>query len=330
MLRKLREINGVKKVFIRSGIRYDYLMQDKSGEFFAELVKHHISGQLKVAPEHCVDTVLDYMGKPHIAAYEKFQEKYKRLNARYGKEQYLVPYLISSHPGCTLNDAVKLAEYLNKAGRQPEQVQDFYPTPGTLSTCMYYTGIDPRTMQPVYVAKSAHEKALQRALLQWKRPEKRRLVQEALKTAGRQDLIGFHKYCLVRPEAQGRCSRKVKRMPERQKRRKKQNKPAGKNRNGGCSGLPKQAGPDRWRLWGMKKMRPKRTHLLFTLFYLLKQSLQYTGRSLRGSKGTLQGFPHSAHTASYICRVLFSREYPLRASRQGLQRCGSFVKPFSA
>lgn len=199
LLRKLREIPGVKKIFIRSGIRFDYMMKDKSGEFFADLVKHHVSGQLKVAPEHCVNSVLDYMGKPHIEVYEKFRQKYERLNQKYGKEQYLVPYLMSSHPGCTLEDAVKLAEWLNKSGRQPEQVQDFYPTPGTLSTCMYYTGIDPRTMQPVFVPTNPHDKAMQRALMQWKRPEKRPLVLEAIHRTHREDLIGFGKHCLVRP-----------------------------------------------------------------------------------------------------------------------------------
>lgn len=208
LLRKLREIPGVKKIFIRSGIRFDYMMKDKSGEFFADLVKHHVSGQLKVAPEHCVNSVLDYMGKPHIEVYEKFRQKYERLNQKYGKEQYLVPYLMSSHPGCTLEDAVKLAEWLNKSGRQPEQVQDFYPTPGTLSTCMYYTGIDPRSMQPVFVPTNPHDKAMQRALMQWKRPEKRPLVLEALHRAHREDLIGFGKHCLVRPNGpQGGQSR---------------------------------------------------------------------------------------------------------------------------
>ncbi len=201
LLRKLRAIPGIKKVFVRSGIRYDYMLEDKSSEFFSDLVKYHISGQLKVAPEHCIDSVLDYMGKPHIDVYEKFMDKYKRLNDRHCKEQYIVPYLMSSHPGSTLQDAVALAEYLNKMGRQPEQVQDFYPTPGTISTCMYYTGIDPTTMKSVYVAKSFHEKAMQRALLQWKRPDKRRLVIEALKEAGREDLIGFGPNCLVRPES---------------------------------------------------------------------------------------------------------------------------------
>lgn len=200
LLRKLRNIPGVKKIFVRSGIRYDYMLEDKNGEFFAELVKYHISGQLKVAPEHCIDSVLDYMGKPHIDVYERFMEKYRKLNDRYSKEQYLVPYLMSSHPGSTLENAVALAEYLNSLGRQPEQVQDFYPTPGTISTCMYYTGIDPSTMEEVYVAKSFHEKALQRALLQWKRPDKRKLVIEALEEAGREDLIGFTPNCLVRPD----------------------------------------------------------------------------------------------------------------------------------
>jgi uncharacterized radical SAM protein YgiQ len=197
LLRKVSAIQGVKKVFIRSGIRFDYLMQDKNGEFFADLVKNHISGQLKVAPEHCIDDVLDYMGKPHHDVYQKFEEKYGRLNERYGKKQFLVPYLISSHPGSTLSDAVRLAEYLNKRGVQPEQVQDFYPTPGTLSTCMYYTELDPRTLKPVYVPKSAREKAMQRALLQWKRPEKRQLVLEALRETGREDLIGYGKHYLV-------------------------------------------------------------------------------------------------------------------------------------
>ncbi len=200
LLRKLRAIPGVKKVFIRSGIRFDYLLQDKSGEFFADLVKYHISGQLKVAPEHCVDHVLDRMGKPHIEAYERFRQRYERLNQKYGLRQYLVPYLMSSHPGATLEDAIAMAQWLAKTGRQPEQVQDFYPTPGTLATCMYHTGLDPRTMEPVYVPKGFHEKQLQRALLQWKRPEKRELVLEALRRAGRTDLIGYGPDCLLRPE----------------------------------------------------------------------------------------------------------------------------------
>jgi len=203
LLRKAAAVPGVKKVFVRSGIRFDYLMLDKSGEFFAELVKNHVSGQLKVAPEHCSGRVLALMGKPGIAAFDRFSEKYKRLSERYGKKQFLVPYLISSHPGSTVGDAIELAEYLNATGRQPEQVQDFYPTPGTLSTCMYYTGLDPRSMAPVYVPRSAREKAVQRALLQWKRPENRALVRRALREAGRGDLIGYGKRCLVRPEGRG-------------------------------------------------------------------------------------------------------------------------------
>ena len=200
LLRKLRAIPGIKKVFIRSGIRFDFLMKDPSGEFFTDLVQHHISGQLKVAPEHCVAHTLDYMGKPHIEVYEKFREKYFKLNRRYGKDQYLVPYLISSHPGCTLEDAVQLAEWLNKQGHMPEQVQDFYPTPGTLATCMWYTGLDPRTMQPVFVPKTPHDKALQRALMQWRKPQNRKLVLEALHKTGREDLIGYGKRCLIRPD----------------------------------------------------------------------------------------------------------------------------------
>ncbi len=203
LLRKLRALPGVKKVFVRSGIRYDYMLCDESGEFFAELVRHHVSGQLKVAPEHFSDAVLDRMGKPRIGVYERFLEKYARLSQRYGKEQYVVPYLMSSHPGSRLSDAVALAEYLNSHDMRPEQVQDFYPTPGTLSTCMYYTGLDPLGMEPVFVARTPREKAMQRALLQWKNPKNRRLVLEALREAGREDLIGFGKRCLVRPDGAG-------------------------------------------------------------------------------------------------------------------------------
>jgi len=214
LLRELREIPGVKKVFVRSGVRYDYLLCDKKNEFLPELVNYHVSGQLKVAPEHCVDSVLDYMGKPHIEVYERFMQKYTGMNQKCGKEQYVVPYLMSSHPGSTLSDAVALAEYLQKRGRQPEQVQDFYPTPGTISTCMYYTGLDPETMKPVYVAKTPHEKDMQRALLQWKRPDKRRLVIEALKQAGREDLIGYGQNCLVRPDGGQRPAGK-KQQPDK-------------------------------------------------------------------------------------------------------------------
>lgn len=200
LLRKLRQVPGVKKVFVRSGLRYDYMMADDNDEFFLELVKYHISGQLKVAPEHMSDNALYYMGKPSFSVYGKFRERYARINEKLGKKQYLVPYLMSSHPGATLDDAIQMACYLNKVGYMPQQVQDFYPTPGTLSTAMYYTGIDPRTMKPVYVAKTPEEKAMQRALLQWRKPEKRPIIVAALKKAGREDLIGFGKECLIRPK----------------------------------------------------------------------------------------------------------------------------------
>ena len=200
LLRKLREIPKVKKVFVRSGIRYDYLIYDKDDEFFFELCEHHISGQLKVAPEHISSRVLEKMGKPGRGVYEKFVKKYYEINKKIGKEQYLVPYLMSSHPGCDLKAAVELAEYLRELGYMPEQVQDFYPTPGTLSTCMYYTELDPRTMEKVYVPKNPHEKAMQRALMQYRLPKNYELVFEALKKAGRTDLIGFDKNCLIRPQ----------------------------------------------------------------------------------------------------------------------------------
>ncbi len=199
LLRKLRALPKVKKVFVRSGIRFDYVMLDKSDAFLNELVSHHISGQLKVAPEHCVNHVLDHMGKPRVERYLAFMEQYKRVNARQGKQQFVVPYLISSHPGSRLDDAIELALTLKRWGRQPEQVQDFYPTPGTLSTCMYYTGIEPRSGKPIYVARTDKEKAMQRALLQWQRPEKRKWVEMALREAGRGDLIGFGKGCLLAP-----------------------------------------------------------------------------------------------------------------------------------
>ncbi len=201
LLRRLRKIPGIKKVFIRSGIRYDYLMAEKDRSFLEELVKYHVSGQLKVAPEHCVDSVLDYMGKPHFEIYHQFIEAYNRVNEQNDKRQFVVPYLMSSHPGSTLTDAVTLAEYLHKTKRQPEQVQDFYPTPGTLSTCMYYTGLDPMTLTRVYVARTPHEKDLQRALLQWRNPDNRSLVVEALHKAHREDLIGHDPKCLIRPES---------------------------------------------------------------------------------------------------------------------------------
>ena len=199
LLRKLRDIPKVKKVFIRSGIRFDYLLADKKQEFLRELCEYHVSGQLKVAPEHVAGPVLSLMGKPEHKVYEEFTRQFHKMNERIGKEQYLVPYLMSSHPGSTLKEAVELAEYCRDLGYMPEQVQDFYPTPSTLSTCMYYTGVDPRTMQKVYVPKSPHEKAMQRALIQYRNPELYDLVIEALHKAGRSDLIGFGPKCLVRP-----------------------------------------------------------------------------------------------------------------------------------
>lgn len=199
LLTKLRQLPNVKKVFVRSGIRYDYLMYDKNDHFFEELVQHHISGQLKVAPEHISNHALDKMGKPRRGLYEKFVDKYYRLNEKYDKKQFLVPYLMSSHPGCRLEDAIELAEYLRDIHHQPEQVQDFYPTPGTLSTTMYYTGLDPRDMTEVYVPKDPKEKAMQRALIQYKNPKNYDLVYEALIKANRKDLIGFGKKCLIRP-----------------------------------------------------------------------------------------------------------------------------------
>lgn len=199
LLRKLAEIPKVKKVFVRSGIRYDYLIYDKDDSFMKQLIENHISGQLKVAPEHISDNVLYYMGKPSRKVYDRFCEKYFKLNKQMGKEQYVVPYLMSSHPGSTLKDAVLLAEYLRDIKYSPQQVQDFYPTPGTVSTTMFYTGIDPRTMKEVYVPKSYEEKKMQRALLQYRKPENYEIVKKALIKAGREDLIGFDAKCLIRP-----------------------------------------------------------------------------------------------------------------------------------
>ena len=210
ILREVRKLPKVKKVFIRSGIRYDYLLQDRDDEFFRELVKHHVSGQLKVAPEHCSAAVLDKMGKPHIEAYIEFSKRYFQYTGEANKEQYLVPYLMSSHPGSTLTDAVELALFLKKNHIRPEQVQDFYPTPGTISTAMYYTGLDPYTMGEVYCAKNPHEKALQRALLQYYNPDNRQRVEEALRRAHRTDLIGTSDKCLVRPSAPQRGRQKNK------------------------------------------------------------------------------------------------------------------------
>ena len=203
LLKKLREIPKVKKVFIRSGIRFDYLLADPGHAFLKELCEYHVSGQLKVAPEHISDNVLKRMGKPENSVYRRFMKEYEKMNEKLGKKQYLVPYLMSSHPGSTLTEAVELAEYLRDLGYMPEQVQDFYPTQSTLSTCMYYTGYDPRTMEKVYVPTNPHEKAMQRALIQYRNPKNYELVAEALKAAGRTDLIGFDKKCLIRPRQTG-------------------------------------------------------------------------------------------------------------------------------
>lgn len=197
LLKKLRQLPGVKKVFIRSGIRFDYVLAEKNGAFLRELCEHHVSGQLKVAPEHISDRVLAMMGKPSNEVYERFVDSYQEMNRRIGKKQYLVPYLMSSHPGSGLREAVELAEYVRDLGYMPEQVQDYYPTPGTISTCMYYTGLDPRTMEPVYVPRTAREKKMQRALIQYRNPDNYEIVKEALLVAGREDLIGYGPKCLI-------------------------------------------------------------------------------------------------------------------------------------
>lgn len=209
LLRKLRNLDGVKKVFIRSGIRFDYLIYDKDQTFLRELCEHHVSGQLKVAPEHISNEVLSKLGKPSVEVYNKFVKAYKDMNKKLGKEQYLVPYLMSSHPGSTLKEAIELAEYLRDLGYMPEQVQDFYPTPSTISTCMYYTGLDPKTLEPVYVTTNPHEKAMQRALIQYRNPKNYDLVYEALMKAGRQDLIGFDKKCLIKPRKSFKKSKPI-------------------------------------------------------------------------------------------------------------------------
>ena len=199
LLRDLRQLPGVKKVFVRSGIRFDYTMADASDKFLVELLQHHVSGQLRLAPEHVSDAVLSVMGKPRREVYDAFVERFEQLSAEYGLKQYVVPYLISSHPGSTMKEAVELAEAVRDMGYMPEQVQDFYPTPSTMSTCMFYTGVDPRTMQPVYVARDPHEKAMQRALIQYRKPENYKLVKEALRKAGREDLIGYGPKYLIKP-----------------------------------------------------------------------------------------------------------------------------------
>ena len=229
ILRKLRALPKVKRVFIRSGIRYDYLIEDKNEEFMNELIEHHISGQLKVAPEHCSAAVLDKMGKPHIEAYKRFQSKFYKITGRIGKEQYLVPYLMSSHPGSTLADAVELALFLKENKIHPEQVQDFYPTPGTISTCMFYTELDPYTLEPVYVAKDPSDKAMQRVLLQYYKPENQRRVIEALIKAGRRDLIGHGAGKLVQPDA--RYTREQKEFEKKKTDKNSKSSRYGKGRN---------------------------------------------------------------------------------------------------
>lgn len=225
LLRKVRNIPKVKKVFVRSGIRFDYLMADPDKTFLNELVKYHVSGQLRVAPEHVSDEVLKFMGKPRHEVYESFLKEYEKANARTGKQQYAVPYFMSSHPGCTMKEAVKLAEYVRDLGFTPEQVQDFYPTPSTLSTCMYYTGIHPLTGEKVYVPKNPHEKAIQRALMQYKNPENRELVLEGLKMTGRTDLVGFGPKCLIRPRELHKKAKKTQtRSSAHERYQKKKNK----------------------------------------------------------------------------------------------------------
>ncbi len=217
LLREIRSIPGVKKVFIRSGIRFDYLLCDSNEEFFKEVVRHHVSGQLKVAPEHCSDRVLKFMGKPDFSVYKKFQKRFYELTKSIGKKQYLVPYLMSSHPGSKISDAIELSLFLKKEKMHPEQVQDFYPTPGTVSTCMFYTGLDPFTMESVYVPKTKEEKSIQRALLQYYKPQNFRLIREHLKKEGREDLIGYGENCLVPPEKGAKPIKKEAPIPKKRK-----------------------------------------------------------------------------------------------------------------
>lgn len=253
MLREIREIKGVKKVFIRSGIRYDYLMADKSDEFMKELIANHVSGQLKVAPEHASNKVLDYMGKPHIDVYENFEKKFYDITKSIGKEQYLVPYLMSSHPGCTLNDAVDLAVFLKKHNIRPEQVQDFYPTPGTISTAMFYTGLDPYTLEPVYVPRKQEEKQLQRVLLQYFKKENRALVEKALTIAKRRDLIGNGPDCLipsaekstVRKESDKKYGRQTQNKKAKQPEKGRATEKNGRNYRGNASGSTPKRKPFR-------------------------------------------------------------------------------------
>ena len=218
ILRELRALPGVKKVFVRSGIRFDYLLQDKKSGFLSELVRYHISGQLKVAPEHVSPRALHYMGKPSAEVYDDFVRRYQQANEAAGMKQYLVPYFMSSHPGCTLEDAIALAVYMKRTGQHPDQVQDFYPTPGTLSTAMFFTGLDPRDMRPVYVPRDPSEKAMQRALMHYFRPSNRPLVLAALKKAGREDLIGWGRECLITPyEREKKAASTGRKRPDKKK-----------------------------------------------------------------------------------------------------------------
>ena len=243
LLQKLRDVPRVKKVFVRSGVRFDYMLYDKSPAFLKELVEHHISGQLMVAPEHVSDRVLYYMNKPPHRVYEEFVRRYETLNRKEGRAQYLVPYFISSHPGCTLDDAIELAEYIRRTGHRPEQVQDFYPTPGTLSTCMYYTGLDPRTMESVYIPRD-EEKRMQRALMQYWIPANRPLVRKALRLRGREDLVGRGPGALVPPE-NARPEREAGRSDPRRK-----EAPAGKSP--AKSGIYKNSAEKRKKLSGTR------------------------------------------------------------------------------
>jgi radical SAM superfamily enzyme YgiQ (UPF0313 family) len=238
ILKSLREIQGVKKVFVRSGVRFDYVLADKKSNFLRELVRHHVSGQLKVAPEHVSPRVLKYMGKPESAVYDRFVEKYRKENEAAGMKQFLVPYFMSSHPGCTLDDAILLAEYMKRTGQHPDQVQDFYPTPGTLSTAMYFTGLDPRDMTEVYVPRDPEEKAMQRALMQYNRPQNRALVDKALRLADRRDLIGFGGNCLIPPREIQRKSGRVAHETHDQSRRNQDQR-----RGGGGRKADRGAGP---------------------------------------------------------------------------------------
>ena len=263
ILRKLRALPKVKKVFIRSGLRYDYIMADKDTTFLKELCQHHISGQLKVAPEHVCPNVLDRMGKPHRETYDAFVKRYTEMNERLGLKQYLIPYLMSSHPGSDLKAAVELACYLRDTGFQPDQVQDFYPTPGTLSTCMFYTGLDPRTMKTVYVARSPEEKTMQRALMQYRNPANRELVRKALRLAGREDLIGFRPGCLVAPE-EGRRPENSTKQPRngagehRRKQDTETPKPRRHHREGGKTIYPDSTPSPRSRTERKSTQRPRK------------------------------------------------------------------------